>query len=219
MNIPSLLEQLLQSASGGDAARRADLGKYATGAAVGGVLGLLLGTRRGRNLGGRALRYGSVAAIGALAWKAYQEHQARQAAAAGAAASPAAAPAAQPPALPPPQQALHSQALLKAMIAAAKADGHLDEREQGLLQNELDRSGADAATLRWMAAEVAGPADAAAVAAAATGPEMAAEIYLTSLLVTDETSAAERAYLDDLARHLRLAPSLQADLEKRALAH
>ena len=118
----------------------------------------------------------------------------------------------------PPQQALHSQALLKAMIAAAKADGHLDEREQGLLQNELDRSGADAATLRWMAAEVAGPADAAAVAAAATGPEMAAEIYLTSLLVTDETSAAERAYLDDLARHLRLAPSLQADLEKRALA-
>ena len=66
---------------------------------MGGVLGLLMGSKRGRSMGGTALKYGGVAALGALAWKAYQDHQARQAGAAsvqdelakpGAAAAPAA---------------------------------------------------------------------------------------------------------------------------------
>ena len=61
MSAQSLLEQLLQSgasALGGvrQAATGPDMGKYATGAAVGGVLGLLLGSRSGRRLGGKALK-------------------------------------------------------------------------------------------------------------------------------------------------------------------
>ena len=56
------------------------------------------------------------------------------------------------------------------------------------------------------------------MAAAAAGPEMAAEIYLASLLVVDQTSTMERAYLDALATELRLAPALKADLEARAIA-
>lgn len=222
MNIQSLLNQLLQSAGADNPARRADMGKYATGAAVGGVLGLLLGTRGGRNMGGKVLKYGSVAAIGALAWKAYQDHQAQQSAASGGmAAQPA--PSAQPAptrfeALPAPQQEQHSQAMLTAMIAAAKADGHLDERERGLLQAELQRVQADEATQQWAARAIDKPASAAEVAALAQGPEMAAEIYLASVLVVDESNPAERSYLDDLAQRLRLAPSLKADLEAKALA-
>jgi uncharacterized membrane protein YebE (DUF533 family) len=45
---------------------------------------------------------------------------------------------------------------------------------------------------------------------------MAAEVYLASLLVVDETTTMERAYLDELARRLRLDPGLKADLEARA---
>jgi uncharacterized membrane protein YebE (DUF533 family) len=56
------------------------------------------------------------------------------------------------------------------------------------------------------------------VAAAARTPEMAAEIYLASVLVTDETTTMERAYLDQLARELNLAPALKADLEAKARA-
>ena len=222
MNIQSLLNQLLQSAGADNPARRADMGKYATGAAVGGVLGLLLGTRGGRNMGGKVLKYGSVAAIGALAWKAYQDHQAQQAAASGGGvAQPAPSPQAPPTrfeALPAPQQEQHSQAMLMAMIAAAKADGHLDERERGLLQAELQRVQADEATHQWAAQAIDKPASAAEVAALAQGPEMAAEVYLASVLVVDESNPAERAYLDDLVQRLRLAPSLKADLEAKALA-
>ena len=222
MNIQSLFDQILKSGVGDDPVRRADAGKYATGAAVGGVLGLLLGTRSGRNMGGKVLKYGSVAAIGALAWKAYQEHQAQQSAAsAGGAAQPAPSAPTSPTrfeALPAPQQERHSQAMLTAMIAAAKADGHLDERERGLLQAELQRVQADEATHQWAAQAIDKPASAAEVAALAQGPEMAAEIYLASMLVVDESNPAERAYLDDLAQRLRLAPSLKADLEAKALA-
>ncbi len=225
MSAFSLLEQLLKSGLPSTGTpQRDNLNKYATGAAVGGVLGLLLGTKRGRGIGGTALKYGGVAALGALAWKAYQEHQARQAGTAPVAAAGAPIPvstAAGPAgfaALPAPQQEAHGRAMLKALIAAAKADGHMDEREQGLVQAELQRIEADAATRAWVEAELRRPVEPAEVAAAATGPEMAAEIYLASLLVIDQTNTMERAYLEALAGELRLAPSLKADLETRAAA-
>ena len=222
MNLQALLDQVLKSGAsavgGVTSAAGNDVGKYATGAAVGGVLGLLLGSQRGRRVGGKALKYGSVAAIGALAWKAYQDHQANQANPAAPAPAPG-APAARPArfdALPAPEMEGHGRAMLKAMIAAAKADGHMDERERELVQTELGRIGADDATRRWVDDELRRPIDPADVAAAATTPEQAAELYLASLLVVDETTTMERAYLDELARQLQLAPALRVDLERRA---
>jgi uncharacterized membrane protein YebE (DUF533 family) len=223
MSAQSLLDQLLQSgasALGGvrQAATGPDMGKYATGAAVGGVLGLLLGSRGGRRVGGKVLKYGSVAALGALAWKAYQDQQAQQRPQAGSAAAtaPAAAPAFA--ALPAPQVEVHSRAMLKAMIAAAKSDGHMDDRERSLIDAEIGRLEPDPAIRSWVDIELRRPLEPADVAAAASGPEMAAEIYLASLLVVDQTTTMERAYLDELARQLRLADGLKAELEARAAA-
>ncbi len=236
MGANAFLDQLLKSGAGvlgdakaatGRARASGDLDKYAKGAAVGGLLGLLIGTRRGRSIGGSALKLGSVAAVGALAWKAYQDYQASQqagatAGAAGSPAVPASTPAIAAPArfeaLPAPQLEQHSRAMLKAMIAAAKSDGHMDERERGLVQGELARAQADAETHAWVEAELRRPVDPAEVAAAATTPEMAAEVYLATLLVVDETTTMERAYLDELGRRLNLAPGLKDELEARALA-
>jgi uncharacterized membrane protein YebE (DUF533 family) len=215
MSAWSLIEQILNSGlPAAGTPQRDDLGKYATGAAAGGVLGLLLGSRSGRRLGGTALKYGTVAALGAMAWKAYQDHQLRQ---------PGEAPAsAVPPvprqALPAPAAEQQGRALLKAMIAAAKSDGHFDDRERGLVETELGRLQADPVLRDWVQAELRRPLEPADVAAAATGPESAAEIYLASLLMVDETTTMERAYLDELARQLGLAPGLKADLEVRAAA-
>jgi uncharacterized membrane protein YebE (DUF533 family) len=228
MNLGGFLGQLLKSGPGalkddGGAVRDApgqggtDRTPLVQGAAVSGALGMLLGKLRGRSVGGKVLKVGGAAAIGALAWKVYQEYQASQRAAAPAAA--AGAPAGPAPALadlPPPQQEQHGRAMLKAMIAAAKSDGHMDERERGLVQAELHRIAADEATLRWVDGELRRPVDAADVAAAATTPELAAEVYLATLLVVDESTTKERAYLDELASQLGLAPALKADLERRA---
>ena len=240
MSAQSMLEQLLKSglsmlgpkSAGGDAPRTAapaqGWGQFGAGTAVGGALGLLLGSKRGRSMGGKALKYGSVAAVGAMAFRAYTTWQAQQHAQTGGAAR-APAPVPQQPALawehsastaartvdllPAPQVELHSQAMLQAMIAAGKADGHLDERERGLLEAELSRLEASPAERQWFEAELRRPLDPAEVARAATSSELASEMYLASLLVADDTSFMERAYLDELARQLRLPDGLKAALE------
>jgi len=215
MAIQNLLEQLLQSGlSKVEQARQSgDLEKYASGAAAGGALALLLGSRRGRNLGGAALKIGTVAALGNLAWRAYNEWQARQSTPATAAPAPAF------DRLPAPQLEDHSRAMLKAIIAAAKSDGHMDDRERTAVETELKRLEAadgNPDLRRWVEDELRRPVEPADVAAASTSPQMAAEIYLASVLVVDEATTMERAYLDELAHRLRLEPGLQADLEKRA---
>jgi len=229
MNLTSYLEQLLKTGTSalGQATSGMQPGdgrKYATGAAVGGVLGLLLGSKSGRRMGGKALKAGSVVALGALAWKAYGDWQRQNATASASGAAPGAAPGAAWPApagfaaLPAPQLEIHSRAMLKALIAAAKSDGHMDEAERGQVEDALHRLNADAETRAWVDAELRRPVDPADVAATATSPELAAEIYLASVLVVDDTTVMERAYLDELARRLQLAPGLKAELEARAAA-
>jgi uncharacterized membrane protein YebE (DUF533 family) len=216
MSFGNLLEGLLQAA-GQTASRGAKDVRWdqlGAGAAVGGALGLLLGnkSRKLGGLGGTAVTYGSVAALGYAAWKIYEQHQRNQqpaAAAAPAQAQPQAA-------LAGPELELHSRLMLKAMIAAAKADGHVDERERGLIEAELQRQQAEPSERAWLEQELRRPLDPAEVAAAVSAPEQAAEVYLASLLVADETSFMERAYLDELARQLKLPDTLKRDLEAQA---
>lgn len=202
-------------------------GKFGAGAAAGGALALLLGNKSARRMGGKALKYGSVAAIGLVAYRAYNQWQAQQALAARPGASGTTAPVVTLPALPAPRTVnllpapeveQHSRGMLKAMIAAAKADGHLDERERGLVEAELSRQEADPTMRGWFEEELRRPLDPAEVAQAAATPELAAEMYLASLLVADETSFMERAYLDELARQLRLPEGLKLELERQAQA-
>ena len=225
MNAQGMLEQLLKSglsmiegkppAQGGRSGSGVDWGQFGAGAAAGGALGLLLGSKRGRRFGGKALKYGSVAALGLLAYKAYGNWQAQQQAQQGAAAAPAAPRTVN--LLPAPEVEQHSRAILKSMIAAAKADGHLDERERGLVEAELQRIAADLDTRRWFEDELRRPLDPVELARSAGTPEMAAEMYLASLLVADETSFMERAYLDELARQMKLPDGLKLELERQAL--
>ena len=233
MNALSMLEQLLKSGGSmldqaGQGAKSVASGSntkpFAAGAVTGGALALLLGSRSGRRMGGKALKYGSVAALGVLAYRAYQQWQDKQVAAgAGAGTAPVGATTAAPPAasqpmhlLPAPQAEQHGQAVLKAIIAAAKSDGHMDEREREMVEAELHRLQADPELRRWVDAELRRPIDPADVAAAAASPEMASEIYLASVLVVDETTTMERAYLDELARQLKLPDGLKSELEAQA---
>jgi uncharacterized membrane protein YebE (DUF533 family) len=219
MDTRNLFDQLLRSGLGGlggeNLSRRGgamDWGSFGAGAVGGGLLGMLLGGKRGRSFGGKALKYGSVAALGALAYHAYQQWQAQQARATGAPVPPAPQTVDR---LPAPQAQTHTRAMLVAMVAAAKADGHLDERERGLVEAEIAKLGTDGETRAWLEAEVRRPLDPAEVARAATSPELAAEMYLASLLVADETSFMERAYLDELARQLKLPEGLKSELDKQ----
>ncbi|MFC0710983.1 tellurite resistance TerB family protein [Azorhizophilus paspali] len=205
----SLLGDILGGAGGGSLGGL--MGAGGKGALAAGALGLLLGKRRLGKLGGNAMAYGGLAALGVLAYKAFSNWQAQQ----------AGTPGREPQTLdrlPPEKAERHSQAVLKALVAAAKADGHVDERERQLIETELAKVAEDAELQRWLQAELSRPLDPAEVARAADTPELAAEIYLASLLAVDEEQFMERAYLDELARQLKLDPQLKAELETQAKA-
>ena len=61
-------------------------------------------------------------------------------------------------------------------------------------------------TRRWFEDQLRRPLTRPSWSGASGSPEMAAEMYFGSLLVADETSFMERAYLDELARQLQLPP-------------
>lgn len=212
MDTRGFLDQLLRTAqqSAGDLAGRAGVGSgadFGKGALAGGALALLLGNRRARKMA----TLGGLAAVGALAYRAYGDWKRQQDGASSAATPPPIAPA-----LSAPEAETHSQALLRALIAAAKADGHVDERERAAIEGEFVRLDADADTRQWLQAELQKPLDPAEVAAAAASPELAAQMYAASVMVVDEQNFMERAYLDELARQLKLDDGLKATLERQA---
>lgn len=197
---------LLGGASGKTSGGGSDLGSMLKGAGGGAALAMLLGNKRVRKVGGKVAIYGGLAALGVIAYKAYGNWQAKQ----------AGTPKGEPQTidrLPAPEVELHSQGILKALVAAAKADGHVDERERELIEGEFSKLASDSETQHWLHAELNKPLDPAEVARAASTPEMAAEMYVASVLMVDEEHFMERAYLDELARHLKLDPALKAELE------
>ena len=233
MNTSDLLEQLLRAGQGsqaqqGSSGRSAQDGlgglggllggllgggrASAGGAGLGGLLGGLLGGSAGGATQGRSgggTNYAALASLGMMAFQAYQSWQRSQAGAA--------------------QQALrtvdqlsgaeaegHSHAILRALIAAAKADGRIDEQEQALIYAEIKRHTSDPQLQQWLDEEVSKPLNAAEVAQSAQDPAMAAEMYLASVMLVDDQQDAERAYLDELAGALQIDPALQVHLEQQA---
>lgn len=231
-----LLEQVLGGSVAGDwrgaasqARDRLDQTRgtqaFGAGAVTGGLLGLLLGSRKVRKLAGGAAGYGGAAVLGAIAYRAWEAY--RQGQGTPPAGRPAQAPAslatATPPALLPHAQpaadgSSFELVLVRGMIAAAKADGEVDANEQQRLFAEVERLGLDAEDKALVFDALAKPAEPAVIASLVASPEQAAELYLASRLAIDPDSAAERAYLDALAARLKLPVEVKASLDREAVA-
>lgn len=216
-----LLEQLLggtMSPGHGKGGVSPDLLK---GAAVGGLAGLLLGSKTGRKLGKSAVKLGGIAALGGLAWKAYKDYQAnRQSPGEPRVVTPT-TPAelgrqAEGTVFLPPQKSERDSlalTLMRAMIAAAKADGHLDANEQQRIFAKIGELDLDSDDKAFLMDELRAPLDIDAVVRGATSPEVAAEIYAVSRLAIDPDHAAEKAYLMMLASRLNLDAELVARID------
>lgn len=165
-------------------------GGLLTGAAAGGLAGLLLGGKKPKKIAGTALKVGGVALVGGLAYKAWRDWQANKAPQPGGAAQTAGAPVAagSVPSLPSPEgtpflpsaqaeQDDLSLGLIRAMISAAKADGHIDDTERERIIAQLDAIQIDESQRAFVEAEVKKPLNIDEVASAAKSPEQAAEIY------------------------------------------
>ena len=212
MNFNNLINQVLGAANQyGDKAAHGDtLTKLGGSAVAANLLSMFL--RRGK--GRRIANAGSMAALGALAYAAYQKYQQNQSAGTESAA------AAAPLALAENAFAANNDSenagrvILRTMIAAAAADGSIDEAEQSLI---LQEGGEDAETRQWLAAEAARPAQPAEIAREIGGDTaLAAEAYLAARLVCADLSRKEIVFLSQLSQALQLDDKLVDSLEKQA---
>lgn len=209
----SIAEEKLKMPKEGEQ-RDATIDGMKKGAIAAGVLALLLGTGAGRRVTGSVLKIGSLAAIGGIGYKAYQNWLAQRENAAQEVKEVAEdAKLINFDEMDPAQASLRSQALLKAMVAAAKADGHVNSKEQLAIQEQINKLdlGDEAADL--IKAEIDKPLDVKEVAALAENQAMAAEIYLVSAVISDRENSMEREYLESLASALELPDSLIAELQ------
>jgi uncharacterized membrane protein YebE (DUF533 family) len=213
-------EQLLQKAKD-LAAQHPGL----TQAALVGLAGLLFKGRKKGKLTGNLVKLGGLAVIGGLAYRAYQTRTGTKEIAGTQATVPAVAGGAASEVLSPPEQSrfhpisqTEDDALLflKTMVAAASADGHIDETERARIVKGLTEAGIDPDSSRWLDTEMASPADVEELAANVNDPEKAAQVYAAARIAIDPDTMQEREFLNQLAGALDLDPSTRRQIDETA---
>lgn len=200
------IDQILKSLQSDPNSQRTAM----TGAA-GLAAGMLLSGGKPGKLLGNAVKAGALAAVGGLAYKAWQNYQQGQP---GAPQAPA-----EDAFIPAPDTVGHEElgkTLVRAMIAAAKADGRIDANEKDAIFERLNTMTLSAEEKAWVFDELASPLDINAVVARADTPAHAAEIYAASLVAISADTPAEQAYLEALAAKLKLDPALVAEIHRTA---
>jgi uncharacterized membrane protein YebE (DUF533 family) len=186
-------------------------------AVLGGLGALVFGTSSGRAVIGSAARLGGMALIGGLAYKAYQNYQSGK----------PLLEVGNPELLPPPrgtgfepEAASEATALLfiRAMIAAAAADGAIDAEERTAILGGLREAGFDQEANEWLEGEMANPASIEALAQGAQSPEVAAQIYTAARIAINPDTPKEKDFLAGLAASLGLDAELVANIDVAASA-
>ena len=190
-------------------------------AALMSIAGLLLRSPKGRGIARGIAGLGGLAVVGGLAYQAFRNHEAGASspgAGADAAASPAKIAALAGAADFDPGQASEDDALLfaRAMVAAAAADGRMDEAERARITAALLQAGIDAEASRWLERELADPATVDELAEPVETPEKAAQVYAAARVAIDPDTMQEREFLRQLAEALDLDPQLRVHIDEAA---
>lgn len=211
---------------------------FAAGLLSGGVATSLLGG--GKDTVETIAKVGGLALLGTLAYKAFGNYQQQKAAGGNANVIDAVKQSAtgmvsqatglfaaltggrQEEALPAPAPAQMnpelSLAIIRAMIGAAKADGHMDEAESQKIMGQMEAAGANSQERILLMQEIANIPDVRVIATAASSPQDGAQIYLAALLVCDSQCEREQQYLTSLAAALKLEPAFTANLQRELLS-
>jgi uncharacterized membrane protein YebE (DUF533 family) len=191
-------------------------GGLAGGAAAGGIMALLVSNKSARKFAGKAATYGGAAVLGSLAYSAFSNWKKQSNVA---------------------QESHNSQKLeqinessftaavdnndfqlklLQAMIAAAKADGHIDQQEQQRIFEALEQMQLSESTKATLYELMRQPIAIGDLANGVDTIEQKSELYLASCFAINLDNAAEQAHLDGLAYALRLPFDLAEQLQKQA---
>jgi uncharacterized membrane protein YebE (DUF533 family) len=191
--------------------------KVGAGTAAGGLGAVVLGTQTGRALAGSVLKIGALALIGGLAYKAVQNFQAGKPLLGGGGQQQALVEA-------PSGSGFEARAVtnesallyIRAMIAAAAADGRIDAREQEKIIGGLKQAGIDRQAQEFLANELNNPATTEELAGSASGDAEAVQVFTAARIAIDLDSDEEHDFLVKLASDLGLDNELVAHIDATA---
>jgi uncharacterized membrane protein YebE (DUF533 family) len=114
----------------------------------------------------------------------------------------------------PPQRSLDAMLLVQAMVAAAAADGVIDEAEKAQMLKRATDAGFDSETKRFLEQELTQPKSL-AVIVAASRPEIATDVYAASCAAITADTDSERIYLETLAKRLGITEEARAEIHRQ----
>jgi len=235
MDVNSLLNSIMGTTGAGidkavSTARSGSMpGGLLGGVAAGGLAAMLLSNKKARKMGGKAIKYGGIAAVGGMAYKAWRNYQENQTTPSSPPASQtsqqatgvtynqsgtlATAPAGSIFDLAEEQPTRQGEdmrlILVRAMISAAKADGHIDATERARIEQQISDLGIGPEEQQYLIEQLRADSDPIAIARLSGSEEQATEIYLISLLAIDPDTEQERRYLERLGDALHLPTELR----------
>ncbi|WP_319406052.1 tellurite resistance TerB family protein [uncultured Desulfosarcina sp.] len=124
-----------------------------------------------------------------------------------------------PPRVPPAPAAVEPAGnpeavlLIRSMIAAANADGVIDQTERNHILERLQTIDLSPEEHTFIVRELLSPVDLETIVGGVTSPEMARQVYTVSLMAIDVDTEAERRYMDTLASRLGLDESTVGQIQ------
>jgi uncharacterized membrane protein YebE (DUF533 family) len=192
-------------------------GGLAGGAAAGGIMALLMGNKSARKFAGKAATYGGAAVLGGIAYKAFQNWQQNNTDGnAGVGNDNTGIPDENQFLPDQTQQPAFELTLIKAMIAAAKADGHIDDVEHQRIIKAIAEMDISAEMKGMVFDLLLQEISIEELVKDTDSIEQKSEIYLASCLAINPDHPAEEAHLDQLAAALGLPRGLASELQWQA---
>ncbi|MFY8350991.1 tellurite resistance TerB family protein [Pseudoalteromonas sp. SSM20] len=207
------------------------------GGVAGGGLTSLLGGKKSKKMGAKAVKYGALAAVGGLAWKAYQQYSEKSSSAQQAADKKAFDEAMQQrqganryqfePATMQQQTFEHvvedetgcgQLLLMRAMIAAAYADGHIDESERQKIFSQVEQMTLSMNEKAMLFDELRKPMSLSDLVASVPNAQTGIEVYAASASAIDLNQQISQQYLQTLANQLCLPRELVNNIHQQ-IAH
>ena len=186
-------------------------GGLAGGAVAGGIMSLIMTNKSARKTAGTVAAYGSAALLGGLAYKAYKNWQTGHID-----QSPVSQNSFSSPEILSPEFQL---TLIKGMIGAANADGHIDAQEQQRIFTAIDEMNLSTESKAMVFDLIRHPVSIDEIASGAHSMKQKSELYLVSSMVIDEDHPKEKQWLNDLASALALPDTLATQLRTEAQQH